>query len=674
MRRFLFAGLVLLALPAFAQVSVEEQTGDTIVKVGSQSALVWQSPVANLPDGSTAAGKLELQRPAPHVVVGLMTYAGAPPRAEDSVSLQLQLPEFARGLSIYRLKRFWTSPVFTSDPRNLAGDSQLLIWQQRDGDGYHVLAPLLGDGLVAGLGVRNHRFGVQASSYVPGHLPRRIPLFVYAHGADPYQTLRDAYSAALPLTGASGKLRWQKPYPAQLKKLGWCSWNAFYEKVDREKILQVAAWLRQHKVPTAYVLVDDGWMTVEGRKLAGFGAEPRKFPGGLPGLVRDLKGRGFEHVGVWHTLQGYWDGVVPQSPAGTGQTLFAGNEGLSIPHPGGTRFFFDWYRNLKTAGIEFVKVDNQGGNFRFTDGKLPRADANRGMQEQLQQAVAQHFGNGLINCMELSLENVYNWSVSNVARSSDDFLPDNRTNSSEHLLHNAYSTVWLANFAYPDYDMFESGAPDGEFHAVARALSGGPVYCTDTPAKGNPRVLKALCLASGEVLRPDEPARVPQDMLLRDPSLESIPLRLQGQVRRGDYHAVLVGSFHVNKSADVVSGSEWPAGVRAQDGWVAHRHGAPAVLAPADKLELKPLGWQVTTFARIRDGVAVFGLLDKYAGAAAVVEQKAGRVRLAEGGRLGLWVKKPPRSVRAGGRELKYALRDHWMEVDVPGTELQLEF
>lgn len=645
MKCFSLLCLGLLSVPGWSELRVEKSS----LRDGSQTVLSWSAPVVSSEGASFAPPQLSVQTPRSNVMVASVDCERAISRAEDGVRVELQLPQFARGMSMYRLKRYWTSPVFTSDYRNLAGDSLLLVWQQSGDKKFHVLAPLVGDEMVASLGVRDHRFGVQASSFRAGVVPHRIPLFVYASDADPYRAMQAAYSATLP----ASNLRWNKPYPEAFRKLGWCSWNAFYQEVDRDKILAAAGWIRQNNIPVRTLLIDDGWMTTRGRKLSGWDATPDKFPGGLAPLVDELKSRGFEFVGVWHTLQGYWEGVVPDSEAGQGQQLFHGNEGFSIPDPRGTGFFHDWYARLKQDGIDFVKVDNQGGTYRFTDGLLPRVQANGGLQAELQQAVRANFGHAVINCMELTLENVYRWNVSNVARSSDDYLPENPTNSAEHVLHNAYNSAWLANFAYPDWDMFESGAPDGEFHAVARALSGGPVYCTDRPGKGNPRILKRLALSDGTVLRPDAPARVPAGMLLRDPSLEPIALQLVGEVQRPGYRAELMGYFNVNKSGRAI-----PLTVKK----TGHRW--------STRKTLPPLACEIQTVVRPTHGLALYGLLDKYLGAAAVhsVSWKgnACTIQLAEGGRTGLTVPHRPRQVEANGKSLPYRMEGDFLELDAP--------
>jgi hypothetical protein len=199
---------------------------------------------------------------------------------------------------------------------------------------------------------------------------------------------------------------------------------------------------------------------------------------------------------------------------------------------------------LKSWGFDFVKIDNQASNVKFTNGLMPLFASGGGSQRNVQEAARKYFsdngaanrnqstGLNLINCMEMSLENAFNWRFSNLARNSDDYLPDSPQNAKEHIYQNAYNAYWTANFAYPDWDMFQSHDPNAEFHAVGRAISGGPVYFTDEPGKERPELLRRLAFSDGRLLMLDEPGRVTRDLLLRDASLENVPLKVFGQISR----------------------------------------------------------------------------------------------------------------------------------------------
>src|SRR5215207_7008843 len=377
-------------------------------------------------------------------LVAWLEYDGPALAPREGVQLVASLDRFARGMATRRFKIYWTAPAFFSDYRLLGPANQLVLWRQTEGEDYHLLVPLAGDGMVGEVGVSEiewrPEFRITASSYDPKHSPRRVPLFAYAAGADPYRLPREAYETAFAATGQYGRLRWQKPYPEVFRSLGWCSWNAYEQNVTADKVVASVRSMRGKEIPLGFVLVDDGWLSVKDQKLTAFEADAAKFPGGMAALARRLREEyQVPHVGVWHTFQGYWNGVGPGSEVARAHKMFEGLEGKLLPDPRegrGEGFYEDWFRKLKGWGYDFVKVDGQGNNVKFTDGLMPLFDSGGGAHRNLQEAAGKFFGGGrgekagrsaglnLINCMEMSLENAYNWSASNVARNSDDYLPE----------------------------------------------------------------------------------------------------------------------------------------------------------------------------------------------------------------------------------------------------------
>jgi hypothetical protein len=614
-------------------------------------------------------------------LVAWLEYDGPALAPREGVQLVASLDRFARGMATKRFKIYWTAPVFFSDYRFLGPANQLVLWRQTEGPDYHLLVPLAGGGMLGEVGVSEiewrPEFRVAASSYDPKHAPRRVPLFAYAAGPDPYALTREAYETAFAATEQYGRLRWQKPYPEVFRRLGWCSWNAYGQDVTADKIVASVRSLREKDVPVGFVLVDDGWLSVKDQKLTAFEADAAKFPGGMAALARRLRDEyKVPHVGVWHTFQGYWNGVADGSEVAREHGMFKGLEGKLLPDPRegrGESFYADWFGRLKGWGYDFVKVDGQGNNVKFTDGLMPLFDSGGGAHRNLQTAADKFFaggargegGLGLINCMEMSLENAYNWRTSNVARSSDDYQPELRHNPKDHVFQNAYNAFWLANFAYPDWDMFQSHDEAAEYHAAARAASGGPVYFTDEPGKERPEVLRRLALSDGRLLMADEPAQVTRDLLLSDPSIEPAPLKLFARVTRPGLSAGVVAAFHVNKTAPRVAGSlnfadpEWPAAPPARVAVYRSGGGRVSLLdarSASLDFELADGGSELFTLAPVEGGLAVFGLLDKYLGPAAVVSvtrDGAGAVvRLREAGDFGAWLARAPARVEVDGRAL----------------------
>ncbi|HWT03024.1 MAG TPA: Sip1-related alpha-galactosidase [Pyrinomonadaceae bacterium] len=684
--------------PAVAQAGSDESGSYESLRFRLKPAAAQTARVPTF----KAALEIRLYR-EPRMLLAFLDYEGPALAAREGVQLVMGLDSFERGMAVKRFKLYWTSPQFVSDHRLLGPANQLLLWRRVREDNYHLLVPLAGDGMIGEVGVSEidyrYEFRVAASSYDPEFAPRRVPLFAYSVSNDPYRLPPEVYKVAFAASKQYGRLRWDKSYPEVFEWLGWCSWNAYGQEVTAEKVVNSVRSLREKQIPVGFVLVDDGWLTVREQKLAAYGADTRKFPGDLAALARTLRGEyRIPHVGVWHTFQGYWNGVEADSDIGRAHALFKGLDGKALPDPRdgkGEKFFADWYARLKEWGYDFVKVDGQGNNVKFTDGLMPLFASGGGSHRNLQEAARKYFGEGrsdyvglspglsLINCMEMSLENAFNWSVSNVARNSDDYLPEVPHNPKDHVYQNAYNAYWTANFAYPDWDMFQSHDARGEFHAVARAVSGGPVYITDEPGKERAEIVRPLAFSDGKLLMLDEPGQVTRDVLLADVALEPAALKVFGRITQPGLKAGMVAAFNVNKGSQTVTGrigtgdveGLLPAGESgAAPVAVYQRSSGRAVVLTGKnaglQFSLADFGHDLFTLVPMTRGVAVFGLLDKYLGPAAVVSQKleAGRVtiRLREAGDFGAMLARPPAGVELDGRKLppsSYSYREGLLRV-----------
>jgi raffinose synthase len=614
----------------------------------------------------------------PEALVATLDYNGPPPDAEDGVHLGMNLDQFARGMALHRLKLWWLTPTFISDPRLLAGDNALLLWQRMEGSDYHLLVALAGGGMVGGLKVLDFdRFGVSFSSHDPKFAPHRIPLFAYAAGNDPYQLPRDAYSAAFAANSYYGRLRWQKPYPEIFRSLGWCSWNAYYQQVTAQKLLATVQSLKSHGLPLGYVIIDDGWLSVRNQKLIGYEADAQKFPQGLQGVVHAIHDQyHIPHVGVWHAFQGYWRGVDPNSLIGKSHHLFAGDQGQYLPDPrngAGESFFADWYRLLESEGIDFLKVDNQASNPLFTNGLLPLFVSGAGEQKNLQEAALRFFpvksdpaaGKGVkvINCMAMSLENAFNWRYSNIARNSEDYFPHDSADIKNHTFYNAYNSYWTSNFAYPDWDEFQTDGSDAEYQAIGRAMSGGPVYITGAPGTERPEILLPLVLSDGQLLMLDAPSMPTRDSLLTNTAIEPRPLKIFGTITRPGLIAGMVAAFNVDKAAKSETGELQAAdvdGITGTEIAVYQRSSGRILLLnnghPRTPFSLGEFGSDLFTLVPVNHGVAVLGLLNKYLGPAAITRVEQGdqsvTVQLQEAGDLGAYCARRPAAVEINGRRL----------------------
>lgn len=85
-------------------------------------------------------------------------------------------------------------------------------------------------------------------------------------------------------------------------KLGFCTWNAFYEDVSHNKIISALESFSKNNIPIGYIVIDDGWQqTTDDKQLIDFMPNSGKFPRGLKGLVTDIELMFpmVEYIGVW---------------------------------------------------------------------------------------------------------------------------------------------------------------------------------------------------------------------------------------------------------------------------------------------------------------------------------------------------------------------------------------
>jgi hypothetical protein len=90
-------------------------------------------------------------------------------------------------------------------------------------------------------------------------------------------------------------------------------------------------------VRPATFLVDDGWQDVKSFRLQSFDCKKLFLDKieSLGAIVKTAKEKyGVEHVGVWHTIQGYWQGVEPSNFASQYSLIKVTKDGYPGPAEG----------------------------------------------------------------------------------------------------------------------------------------------------------------------------------------------------------------------------------------------------------------------------------------------------------------------------------------------------
>jgi raffinose synthase len=620
--------------------------------------------------------------PAPSATPSLILPANAtsaPLRLSSGKGELLTLPDgpgsviglgaVTRFLAIRRHNEHWCSPVMGTDPAAIPVDTLCLFVQR--GRGVEVLLPLVHGGVQATL------VGTPEGVRIVGRADGAGAAQVAVGRGTSAAALVPAVLAAVAQRGGHFRLRTQKREPGWIDHFGWCTWDSFvpYRSVSAAGVVEgLDAFAKAGMVPPLMIL-DDGWqdtdppLSTHGGTLMSLGTVKSRFPDGLAPVVAAAKARGVKVFGVWHTLEGYWEGLQPGSAFAAGYGAIETGNGTphptlatpctAIPPTSIARFYHDYHRTLADAGVDLVKVDNQGSVPRHLTGVAPPVASMRVYQEALQGSVAVHFNGNLLNCMGMDSLIFYALPLSTVARNSEDYSPRAAESHGRHLVANAYNNLWTSALVVPDWDMFWSAGDAGAYHAAARAVSGGPVYVSDEPGKFNRDVLKQLVVKGGRVLRPQRPALPAADLLFRDPLNEHIPLVVH--TRNGDlgtvaaFHCRLDGEMTATFSPAVID--DLPAGddfaVRLYRAGTVHR----LKRAGAVSATLGRFGYELATVAPIRAGVAVFGSLGHFHGAGHVIGhsvQPDGRhvIGLQAGGRIGLWCASAPQAVLLDGKPI----------------------
>lgn len=450
---------------------------------------------------------------------------------------------------------------------------------------------------------------------------KRALLLVLSVSPSPYRAVEAAYTAAFTLLGKPEALRRRKRLPDVFRYLGWCSWNACWREPTAEKVLAAYKSLLDKGVKAGFALIDDGWQDEEtapwpGQRIRRLLPDERKFPAGFAPLLDKLRQLGAKYVGLWHTLNVHWGGVAKDSELARRwrEQLIELNNHL-VPNPDRTfELFEDWYSELRRWGFDFVKVDNQSFIGYAYMGRIPVEEAARKLHEGLEAAA--HINSlDVLNCMAQQPENTFNWPRSTVARNCVDYIvPHRKSRDKLHLYFNAYNALYMSQVVWPDWDMFQSHDPWALQQAVARAVSGGPVYVTDEPGKTVAEIVKPLAFIDGSLPLPDFPALPTEDVLMRDPYNEAVPLKIFTQVTvNGVGTYGIVAAFNIHKEDATVKGCVTPSdALLPQGNYSIYEYFSGELKECEARFELEPMSVKLFIIVPRKSWLEPIGLKDIY--------------------------------------------------------------
>jgi raffinose synthase len=597
-----------------------------------------------------------------------------------------EISGFKTGVEIWRYKPWnsWTKPLRVNSPSEMHDwDVQFFYWKYADGL-YGAAMPLSGNGYRTTLGSEKGKFGCKSLTYTGKAPTKDIPMMAIGFGSDPYKLFNNLYRAGLKMMGKPENVLEKKSYPEPFEYIGWCTWNSsdMGKKLDEKHLLEGTSTFTNNKFPLGWLLIDDGWFDQEGSRLNAFTPNLKKIPNGFKSLTSKLKNEyGLKYVGVWLAYNGYWNGINPDSKIGKRyqSELFSWTqkERVEVESKSVTysfikpvsdslvTFYDNWHTYLLSEGFSFVKVDNQLVTERMCVDNFPIEMLSRKMHEALYKSVFTHFNGAIINCMDMTNEAFYNFGKSAVARTVEDYFPERdggigykleKGGAAAHVLMALYNSLYFSQMVWPDFDMFESYNTYATFHAAARAISGGPVYITDTPGKQKFDVLWPLVDANGRIIRADMPALLTEDCLFQ--LQDNSPLKAFSFAGNAGLMAVFNAA-----DADKVEGTISPAdiyGIKGKSFAVYEFFSNELSIMKTKErkqINLNRMGCKYFNFVPIENGIALIGLVNKYNAPKTIIsskiENKKVEVNLMEGGIFKALLPVEPISVTVNGFPVK---------------------
>lgn len=577
--------------------------------------------------------------------------------AELGACIELSISDVKSWMADYRHSEYWCMPAFGTSLKEIPNETQGLVYKKED-ENYGVILPVVSDQYKCVLeGLDSNSINAKLFSWYDNLVSCKALAFLWAEGENPFALLDMCARVGLKLLGTGYRTRTERRYPEIFEYLGWCSWDAFEIRVDEDSLLAKCQEFRDKKIPVKWAIIDDMWAEVRdfynieyknrpemfrlmhSSKLYSFHADPYRFPNGLKACIDKMRNYGIT-VGMWHPTTGYWMGIDPDGDIYKDHKdcLIQTEDGRFVHSPEqhkAYQFYNAFHDYLRKSGAEFVKIDNQSMTRRFFKKYAPVGQVARQFHDAMEASVGQHFDNQMINCMGMANEDMWNRSVSPISRCSDDFLPENRSWFTKHILQCAYNSLIQGQFYYCDWDMWWTDDGQAEKNSILRAISGGPIYISDTLNRSRAEILKPLTLDDGRILRCERPAMPTRDCLTNDPVHSGNIFKLQNKSNGSGILAV----FNLDGSDRTVHGNITPNDVEGLEGdeFAVYEHFSKEmkILKADEALQITlhdSNDYRIYIVTPLKDGNALIGRTDKFISPATIKYGPKGTAELVEDG------------------------------------------
>jgi len=622
------------------------------------------------------------------------------------------IPQFKQYSASYRNKSCWMVPSAGTAIEDIPIETQFLIIDRGNSE-YLMLIPLVDNKTRCSLG-GNKTKGIELIAETGDSLllvDNFLGLYLLA-GDNPQQMIKKA-SSEIQQELQTFKLRSEKNEPWFADYFGWCTWNALYTKLNRDTLAYAMENFKQKDIPVRYMIIDDGWQgsSADGRRLSSYEADKQKFPEGLGEAITMLKeDYALDKVLVWQALWGKFRGIDkmsfpnnstevsflppprmdyllnnkntenPAYEATVGPRFYPGFVGTNIYIPEDfSAYYNEYYSYLRKQGADGVKIDAMTWIETTGNNRGGRVKVLNDFMDGVQSAINVHLNNEMINCSSCSNDYLFNTLTANVTRSSGDFFPDKPETHGFHVFTNAHTSFWMGEIVLPDWDMFQSGHKSGDFHAAARAISGGPVYTTETIGSEDKTVLDKLMTSKGKLLRCKDVGRVCSSSLFTSPLTNDNAIKIYNTNIVGG----IVGAFNCSYNPDdavTVSEEIKAADIENIKGekFAVYRFSNGELVLKSKKdaspIKLKELDFDLFTYVPVQNGFAPIGVVSKYNPGGMISEfnqltEDILSLKLLEGGKFLAYSEKKPTEVFANSKPVKFTYKSNELEIDIPQIE-----
>lgn len=497
-----------------------------------------------------------------------------------------------------------------------------------------------------------------------------------------------------------------KKVPAFVNKFGWCTWDSFYEKVSAKDVVDGVKNFKEEGFVPKFLILDDGWQTTNNDfetrgewRLKSFKAND-KFNNNLSEVISEVKKNfGVEEFFVWHAVMGYWGGVdasseemkkyAPRLSVGchTDELKIADPKRWEIEHfeygivdeDKVFDFYNDYHSYLKGEGVDGVKIDVQAAIEAHCEKFGGRVKLVKKFRNALEESVVKNFDGEMINCMSCSNDIIYNTKKTTVMRSSCDFFPEVEESHAKHIFLNAINSIWMSRFVICDWDMFQTKHEYGNFHAAARALSGGPVYVSDRVGVHNFDVIRSLVDDDGNVLRAKNTALPTMDCIFGNPLDNKLPYKIFNE----NQFSSVVGVFSFDKVEKTACISEKDFSTSYENAVIFSRKNNTLYFGDKNDIavSLKEKEFDILTMSEIKDGFAVIGIESKLNCGATVnsidITDDSVTLRVNSSGRMVCYSEKLIKRITQNGENIVFSHNNNDLRFDVAGDiskEIVVEF